>query len=167
VLVKTLSSGKETEKTLALLAALNGGGKWGLIRPFWPAFYPDPGEPRCFHVMPFSEPWSNHTRDVVRAACGDSVRFRRGDETGDPNVIRSIWEEVCRAAYVVVDLTGLNPNVCLELGLAQVVGRPTLLVARSDRNLELFPEIAKLQVRRYDSDESLAALVRKFIDHPH
>ena len=167
VLVKTLSSGKETEKTLALLAALNGGGKWGLIRPFWPAFYPDPGEPRCFHVMPFSEPWSNHTRDVVRAACGDSVRFRRGDETEDPNVIRSIWEEVCRAAYVVVDLTGLNPNVCLELGLAQVVGRPTLLVARSDRNLELFPEIAKLQVRRYDSDESLAALVRKFIVHPH
>ena len=29
VLVKTLSSGKETSKTLALLAALNGGGSGG------------------------------------------------------------------------------------------------------------------------------------------
>ena len=30
-------------------------------------------------------------------------------------------------------------------------------MARSHRNLELFPGIEKLQVRRYDSDESLAA----------
>jgi hypothetical protein len=31
-------------------------------------------------------------------------------------------------ALVTVDLTGLNPNVCLELGMAHALGRPTLSI---------------------------------------
>jgi len=93
------------------------------------------------------------------------VRYRRGDETGDPNVIRSIWQEICRATDVVVDLTGLNLNVCLELALCQTLGRRTLLVARSDSGTinRLFPEIAKLQVHPYQTCLSLERTVEQFL----
>jgi len=155
----------EVETSLTLLASINGRGKWALIRPAWLGFYPSLNDRRCFHIMPFSEPWSNDAREAVRSACSERVRYRRGDETGDPNVIRSIWQEICRATDVVVDLTGLNLNVCLELALCQTLGRRTLLVARSDSGTinRLFPEIAKLQVHPYQTCLSLERTVEQFL----
>jgi hypothetical protein len=115
--------------------------------------------------MPFSEPWSDDAREAVRSACGERAKYRRGDETGDPNVIRSIWEEICRATDVIVDLTGLNLNVCLELAVCQTLGRRTLLLARSDSRTisQLFPEIAKLQVHHYQTHLSLEKTVEQFL----
>ena len=65
------------------------------------------------------------------------------------HVVRSIWDDICRASAVVVDLTGSNNNVCLELGLAQAIGRPVLLMTQDGLGDSLFPEIAKLRVSRY------------------
>ncbi len=138
----------------------NVHGKGALIFPAWPPFYPEPETPRCFHVMPFHHDWSNAARDTVRKACtAAGVKYRRGDETNEIRIVHSIWEEICRATHVVVDLTGLNANVCLELALAQALGRKTLLVARDERTvLNLFPEIAKLQVRQYSGKRKIAPL---------
>ena len=158
----------EAEEMLGSLVSINGGGKKALLLPVWPGFYPEgEGRRRCFHVMPFREDWSDEARDVVRRACKGKAAYRRGDETEEQRVIHSIWEEVCRATHVVVDLTNLNPNVCLELGLAQALGRPTLLVAQAGGTVEaLFPEISKLQVKPYTLDgggKSLAAHVSAFL----
>jgi hypothetical protein len=121
-----------------------------VLTPVWPARYADPAAPRCFHVMPFSQPWSDTVRDQVREACRRSgTRYRRGDDADGTEVIRAIWEEISLATCLVVDLTGLNVNVCLELGLAQALGRRALLFTQDDPAQTLFPEIAKLQVRRY------------------
>ncbi|MGH9875528.1 MAG: hypothetical protein ACRD9S_23985 [Pyrinomonadaceae bacterium] len=157
----------QTEKILSRLSLTNGGNKWGLLFPTWPGSYPEPNQRRCFHVMPFSEPWSNEAREAVRRACGENITYRRGDETEDPNVIRAIWQEICRASEVVVDLTGLNCNVCLELALCHALGRRVLLVARNDGTVErLFPEIAKLQVKKYDTEMALEKIAQDFLSQP-
>jgi hypothetical protein len=155
----------ETVNAIELLASLNSDGSWGVIRPAWPGAHPPAGKRRCFHIMPFSQSWSNSVRDVVRSACGDHVTYMRGDETGDPRVILSIWNEICLASFVVVDLTGMNDNVCLELGLAQALGKRSLLAHRADEQgtRRSFPEIAKVQVHRYKSDADLTTMVRSFI----
>jgi hypothetical protein len=75
--------------------------------------------------------------------------YRRGDQSRGVHVIRSIWDEICRSSAMIVDLTGLNENVCLELGLAQAVGTPLLLMTQDDVGRTLFPEIAKLRASRY------------------
>lgn len=149
---------------LGQILAVQGDGKSAVVRCTWPGSYPDPGKRRCFHVMPFSEPWSDVARDTVRASCEmEGVRYRRGDETEEQRIIRAIWQEICRATHVIVDITGLNANVCLELGLAQAVGRHTLLLAREDGTIKkLYPEIAKLQVRTY-SDATLTDIIREFL----
>lgn len=146
-----------------LLGAM-GNPEFALLTPIWPGFYPDPASPRCFHVMPFSECWSNEGRETVRQICKTrGVAYRRGDESDENRIIRAIWEEICRANFVLVDLTGLNTNVCLELGLAHALGRNTLIISRDEASNEtLFPEIRKLQVLRYGSGE-LAALVDGFL----
>ncbi|MDQ3120861.1 MAG: hypothetical protein M3Q89_15060, partial [Verrucomicrobiota bacterium] len=146
----------------------NARGKAALLFPAWRPFYPGGKARRCFHVMPFSQGWSNEAREEVRQACvAAKVSYRRGDETGEMQIVHSIWEEICRATHVVIDLTGLNANVCLELALAQALGRKTLLVRRDEWTVEnLFPEISKLQVLPYaDASNalSLADLVDDFL----
>lgn len=131
-----------------------------LLFPPWPGFYPDPDKPRCFHVMPYLKSFDS-AREAVRSACSAvGVTYIRDDETKEKRVItRSIWEEIGKASMVVVDVTGLNPNVALELGLADVLGRSVLLVAQDEIKI-LFPEISKRPVKTYSSTLELERIVQ-------
>jgi hypothetical protein len=172
LLKQSLAAGKAADvlqvgASLAMLAERNGDGTWALLHPVWPGSYPSPLDRRCFHIMPFADGF-NDVRDHVRRACkGASIDYTRADEVFEPNVIRTIWNEICRATHVVVDLSGVNANVCLELALAQSIGRPLMIVARQEGRTAridgLFPEIAKLQIRGYESNDQLAAMVRGFV----
>jgi hypothetical protein len=152
----------------ALLKLVLQQGPAGAQRlyPAWPGGYPNPNQPTCFHIMPFSAAF-NPYRDCVRLANEAArVTYRRGDETGDPNVLASIWQEICRATFIVVDLTGMNVNVCIELGMAEALGRRVLLVKQDVDNSPYFPEIAKTQIRSYRTDDdgrSLRAFLTEFL----
>lgn len=134
-----------------------------VLTPNWPGFYPDPERPRSFHVMPFSESWSDGAREAVRLAWQNrDIQYDRGDENGADRVIRGIWEGIARSHYVLVDVTGLNINVCLELGLSHALGRPTLIVRRQGESDTLFPAIQKLQVPEY-TDETITGIIDNFL----
>lgn len=157
--------------------APSGGGT--LLTPAWPGAYPDRRHPSCFHILPFALP--DAISLAVEDGCGSSVRYVRGDTSGSIDVIEGIWEGIAEASAVVVDLTPApastdrslldsprpvppNANVCLELALAQVLGRRLLLVRDAREPFpELFPQIAKLQVRLYRSPRELSDLVRRFV----
>jgi hypothetical protein len=125
-------------------------GDSALLQPVWPPLYPDSSEKSCFHIMPFGQPWSAQVRDKVRRGVErGGLRYSRGDQAKKTHIVRAIWDEICRSSGVIADLTGLNENVCLELGLAQAVGRPVLLMSQDKSGTRMFPEIAKIQVRRY------------------
>jgi hypothetical protein len=101
----------------------------------------------------FSQEWSNKVRELVSQSCNErDVLYRCGDGSDETRIIRAIWKKICRANHVVVDITALNVNVCLELGLVHALGRHTLILHRKDEPFELFPEISKVQVRLYDED---------------
>jgi hypothetical protein len=88
----------------------------------------------------------------VEAACAThGAAYVRGDRVSEPNVIRSIWEEINRATHVLVDLTGFNTNAALELGIAHTIGRPTMMVGQGDSVERLFPMIAKLRFYPYET----------------
>ena len=67
-------------------------------------------------------PWSEACQRVVRDACGDTIERRIGYEQFDPDIIRSIWNDIATASYVVADLTHLNPNAALELAIGRRSG---------------------------------------------
>lgn len=140
-----------------------------LIHPVWPPAYPEPEMLRLFHVMPFQPAWADVAADRVEKVCRTmKVQYVRGDRVKDPNVIRSIWEEINRASHVLVDLTDFNANVALELGIAHTLGRPTLMVGQGTTVKRLFPMIAKLRFDSYESAESskLSALVKSLLTLP-
>jgi nucleoside 2-deoxyribosyltransferase len=140
--------------TLKTLVGFLGADAPMLMHPVWPPAYPEPGKLRLFHVMPFRAKWSDAAADrVEKACCKRKAEYVRGDRVADSNVIRSIWQEINRASHVLADLTGLNANVALELGIAHALGRPTLTVVQG-ATFKPFPSIAKRRYQLYKSAES-------------
>ena len=121
-----------------------------LLAPRWAPQYCRPGTRRLFHVMPFSEAWSDGVSKKVRTLCkAHGIAYQRGDDVSDPDVIRSIWQCIGEASHVLVDLTGLNPNVALEMGLVDAIGRRTLLVSQAVSPDHLFASISRVRVHEY------------------
>lgn len=120
-----------------------------VIHPSWPGAYPDPERRRCFHVTAFGPPWAEATMQSVRAGCARAgVEYVRGDQVVRPDIVRAIWDDLCTATHVVVDLTDANANAALELGMAQTLGRRVLLLTQHDPR-DYWPGVARLRMHRY------------------
>jgi len=135
---------------------------FALLYPRWAGDYPSGDSATCFHVTPFAEEFQQ-ARSAVQKACGDmKVQYRKGDQGPVADILHSIWLLTCRADGVVADLTHLNDNVCIEIGMALALGRPVLLTARSGTEV-LYPDIEKMQVRFYKTPPQLSNLVADFL----
>jgi len=76
--------------------------------------------------------------------------------------MHSIWEEICLANIILVDLTDFNANVTLELGIAYALGKNVLLVGQSGTEKQLFPHVEKLRVKIYNNFNQLEMLIRDY-----
>ncbi len=87
----------------------------------------------CFVMSSFGGWSDSYYNDIfapaVRAA---GLEPHRADDLFHPGVIvKDIWEYVKKSRVLVADLTGQNPNVFYELGLAHALSKPVVLVAQS------------------------------------
>lgn len=104
--------------------------------PIWEGrFFPTESD-YCFVLMPFSEGhdlqrvFSEHVKAVLETRCG--LRCERADDIyGISGVMQSVWEGINRARLVVAELTGRNPNVFYELGIAHTLGKPVIMLTQS------------------------------------
>lgn len=112
--------------------------------------------PQAFVAMPFGKK-STLTGEVdfdsVRALIGETLESL-GMESArlEPNETgSSSLEEIRRSDFVVGDVTGSNPNVMLEVGMAIGLGKPLLLISmsRSSPDLSLPADILTQQVAVY------------------
>jgi predicted Rossmann-fold nucleotide-binding protein len=89
---------------------------------------------RCFVAMPFASDFKEIYR-IVKNAC-DSLNLIpvRTDELPlVGNVVDIIREGIASCECAVAVITGENPNVMYELGLAHALYKPTLLICENDR----------------------------------
>lgn len=93
----------------------------------------------CFIVMPFSLDWSNEVHRVLAAACdGEGVRPLRGDDLFTPtDILNDIWQCIHDADYVIADITGRNPNVLYELGIAHTLAKPVLIISQTASDIPI------------------------------
>jgi hypothetical protein len=77
----------------------------------------------CFVLMPFATAF-----DGVWAAIRETLQSkelnlicRRADDFRAPNILETILKGIAQAEFVLADLTGANPNVFYELGIAHCV----------------------------------------------
>jgi nucleoside 2-deoxyribosyltransferase len=72
--------------------------------------------------------WERHLRPTIEAA---GFACKRADDLAAPGVIiEDVWKEIVSSDVLVADLTGGNPNVFYELGLAHAVGTPVIIATQ-------------------------------------
>ena len=86
----------------------------------------------CFVLMPFTEEWSdriykNYIRENIEKM---GLQCLRADNLTGQIIIEDIWVKINQAAFIIADVTGRNPNVMYELGIAHTLGKPFILITQ-------------------------------------
>ena len=154
------------ELSLELLAE-SAETAFTLLCPAWPGSYAEPDTARCLHLVPPDLERSNQVVEIVSSTCHKAGwEHSSGGLVRETRIARYLWEEIGRASHLVFDLTGLDPKLLLELGMAHGLGRNTLLVGAGDTSERLFPSLAHLPFTSYDLADGAKALreaVRGFL----
>lgn len=89
----------------------------------------------CFVMMPFAAPiggyYSTLYEPAIRKAGLTPVRADT-DIFGTGKIIDQIWSGITNARVLLAELTGRNPNVLYELGLAHALRKPVVLVSSNE-----------------------------------
>ncbi len=89
-------------------------------------------KPKAFVLIPFDEDftaiWDHMLRPDLEAA--GFVAERADSRLDQQNILRDIVRGIAEADLIVADLTGLNPNVFYELGIAHGLEIPTILISQ-------------------------------------
>lgn len=79
-----------------------------------------------FVLSPFAEPFNtiyvDHVRPIVQSIPGLTC-LRADDIYDNKPIIEDIWKSINEARVVIAELTGKNPNVFYETGIAHTVGK--------------------------------------------
>ena len=121
----------------------------------------------CFFLMPFADEYRKIYSSLVKELKKIDFYCTRVDlEDQEGAIINRIVKGIIGSHFVVVDLSGRNPNVMYELGLAHALkDRPNVIMIAQDINDVPF-DIRHLRVIEYDVDNLffLVERVRKQIE---
>jgi len=119
-------------------------------------------DPRLvFVLMPFTRPWSDHVwTELFRPVFAErGFKCQRADEWTQPEIMEDVWQGICSAETVLVDLTGRNPNVLYELGLLHSFRKDFVLVVQNIADIP--PPLSRYRAIVYDADGKLTERLRK------
>lgn len=88
---------------------------------------------QCFVLMPFGGWLDDYYETIYTPAINAAgLEPHRADDLFRPStIVNDIWAYTKRAKLLLADLSGKNPNVFYELGLAHALAKPVILVAES------------------------------------
>jgi hypothetical protein len=120
----------------------------------------------CFVISPFGGYFNSyHTAIFEPAIEAAKLKPCRADDLYRPSsIIHDIWNYVSGATVLLADLTGKNPNVLYELGLAHAIGKPVVMVTQVLDDVPF--DLRNLRVITYDlRDPAWAKLLGDSITH--
>lgn len=110
-----------------------------------------------FVLTPFSDEEDEVFQNIKDACSKAGFRCVRGDEeNATGNVLRHIIKTIAQSRLVIANISSRNPNVFYELGIAQALGKPTILVGKTasdapfdiaGQRIVLFADPSELQDR--------------------
>ena len=106
----------------------------------------------CFVIMPFGGHFDSYYSSIYIPAITDAglTPIRADDLFRTSMIIKDIWEYTKKAKILLADLSGRNPNVFYELGLAHAIPKPVILVTDSIESVPF--DLRHLRVIEYDKN---------------
>jgi hypothetical protein len=106
----------------------------------------------CFVIIPFGGWLDDYYDEIyVPAIEASGLQAHRADDLFRPStIVNDIWAYTKNAKLLIADLSGKNPNVFYELGLAHALAKPAVLVAESIEDIPF--DLRALRVIIYDKN---------------
>ena len=104
----------------------------------------------CFCIMPFGHWFDRYYNEIFKPAivCAGLEPHRADDLYTPSDIINDIWSYTTKAEVLLADLTGKNPNVFYELGLAHAISKSVIMVTE---NIDEIPfDLRSLRIIKYD-----------------
>jgi len=117
----------------------------------------------CFVLMPFGQYSDEIYRTLIQPAVLDSgLEAMRADQISYPGVImEQIRAAIQQSRLCIADLTGRNPNVLYELGIAQTLGKPTIVLSEDVEHIPF--DITHLRVIVYGRGPAQMEAARRML----
>jgi hypothetical protein len=108
----------------------------------------------CFVMMPFADPIGGYYELIYEPAIkktGLTPIRADTDIFGTGKIIEQIWSGLKRAKVLLAELTGRNPNVLYELGLAHALQKPVVLISSNEEDVPF--DVRHVRVIYYDVND--------------
>lgn len=122
----------------------------------------------CFVIMPFGSYYDTYYDEIYKPAIEkcDLIPTKADDIYRPGTIVQDIWNYTKQAKIVLADLTGKNPNVFYELGLAHSLAKPAILISNTMDDVPF--DLRALRVITYDKNQpnwgvSLNSTIQKSI----
>jgi hypothetical protein len=105
----------------------------------------------CFVMMPFAAPRGEYYQKIYDPAIRKAglTPVRADNEIfGTGKIMDQVWRGILAAKVLVAELTGRNPNVFYELGLAHALKKPVVLVSANGEDVPF--DLKHIRVIYYD-----------------
>jgi len=120
-----------------------------------------------FMLMPFRPNFERIYEEHIKTTLNElHLRSMKADDifsTGP--IIEDVWEYINKARIIVSDVTGRNPNVFYELGIAHTIGKDVIIIAQNEDDIPF--DLRHLRYFTYSDDEKgweeLKSKLRKVI----
>lgn len=113
-----------------------------------------------FFLTPFHDSFYEDYK-VIREVCTSAgFKCKRGDEDyfkGD--IFPEMLKLIVKSNLIIANINGRNPNVLYELGIAQALDKPVLLISREPEKLPV--DIKSKRFLIYSSYKDLQEMIRK------
>jgi hypothetical protein len=102
--------------------------------------------------MPFEPLYQAEYERVIKPALESAgLACVRGDEIyANQAIVHDIWLSIRKARMVVAELSGRNPNVMYEIGLAHAIGKPIVFLTRNEDDVPF--DLRSLRYIFYDTN---------------
>ena len=104
-------------------------------------------KPKVFVISPFSNDFTALYEELKEQFKEQYAFYRADDLDTQQNILKDIVMGINNADIIIADLTGLNPNVFYELGLAHAMNKKVIIITQSIEDLPF--DIKSYKVNEY------------------
>ncbi|CAA6815189.1 MAG: Unknown protein [uncultured Sulfurovum sp.] len=106
----------------------------------------------CFTIMPYGDWFDIYYNEIYAPAINEAgLISKRADDLYRPSsIVHDIWQYTKECQLVLADLTGKNPNVLYELGLAHAIAKPVILIVESMEDIPY--DLRALRIIEYNKN---------------
>lgn len=117
-----------------------------------------------FVLTPFNKKYEKQYITIKTVVDELGFRCTRGDDSiVSSNILAHIIEQISKARIVIANISGRNPNVFYELGIAHALGKPVLIVSESLADIPF--DVNASRILAFDTDLDLSKKLRNWFVH--